>query len=281
MTENADSLFIGLIQMKVVSSKEENISKMEQMVKAAADKGAKMAVLPEMFNCPYDNSLFRSYAEIEGGFTYKKLSNSAKENNIYIVGGSIPEIDDANRVYNTCYIFDSKGNKIGKHRKMHLFDINVEGGQYFKESDALSAGNSMTVFDTPYGKMGAEICFDIRFPELSRLMVLKGAKVIFVPGAFNMTTGPAHWELLFRARSLDNQIYTVGAAPASNYEASYISYGNSLVADPWGKITGRLGQDEDILIQEIDMSKVEKIRGELPVLSGLRKDVYKIDYHSF
>lgn len=280
MVENSNSLWIGLIQMKVIDSKEANLSKMEQMIKDAAKMGAEIVVLPEMFNCPYDISLFRSYAETEGGYSFIRLSETAKRNNIYLVGGSIPEIDN-NQIYNTCYIFDNKGNKIGKHRKMHLFDINVEGGQYFKESDVLTGGNNVTVFDTPYGKMGVEICFDIRFPELSRLMVLKGARVIFTPGAFNMTTGPAHWELLNRARALDNQVYTVGAAPASNYEASYISYGNSLISDPWGNIIKRLGQEEDILIQEIDFNKIDKIRSELPVLCSLRKDVYKIDCSTF
>lgn len=276
-----DNLCLGLIQMKVVKSKEENLNKMEQMIEDAAKMGTDIAVLPEMFNCPYDINLFRGYAEAEGDYTFRRLSEAAKKNNIYLVGGSIPEIDNSDHIYNTCYIFDNSGNKIGKHRKMHLFDINVEGGQYFKESDVLNAGNNVTVFDTPYGKMGAAICFDIRFPELSRLMVLKGAKIIFIPGAFNMTTGPAHWELLFRTRALDNQVYTVGAAPASNYEASYISYGNSLIADPWGNILKRLGQEEDLLIQKVDLSKINKIRNELPVLSSLRKDVYRIDYPAF
>lgn len=269
-------LRIGLVQMLVEDSKENNISEAEEMIKKAVNKGAEIVVLPEMFNCPYDNSFFRSYAEEEGGHTFSRLSKIAKDEGIILVGGSIPEIDSTDRVYNTCYIFDSKGNKIGKHRKMHLFDIDVHGGQYFKESDVLSPGKSVTVFDTPYGKMGTAICFDFRFPELSRLMVYEGAKIIFIPGAFNMTTGPAHWEILFRTRALDNQVYTVGVAPARNHEASYGSYGNSMIVDPWGKVICRLDYEEDILVEDIDLDKVEKMRKELSLLSSIRHDVYEL-----
>lgn len=271
-----NKLRIGLIQMDVVDSKEENLKKAEKMIKEAVKQDAKFIVLPEMFNCPYTTSNFPKYAEKEGGYTYVQLARIAKENNIILVGGSIPEIDSENKVYNTCYIFDNKGNKIGKHRKMHLFDIDVRGGQFFKESDTLSAGDTTAVFDTPYGKMGVVICYDFRFPELSRLLVEKGAKIIIVPGAFNMTTGPAHWELLFRTRALDNQVYTIGIAPARNYDGCYVSYGNSIVADPWGSIVNRLGAEENILIEDLELSKVEKIRKELPLLKHIRKDIYKL-----
>jgi omega-amidase len=269
-------LKIGLIQMHVEESKEKNISKAEEMIKKAAASGANIVVLPEMFNCPYDNSYFRSYGEEEGGYTFGRISNIAEEENVYLIGGSVPELDTEGKVYNTSYIFDNKGNRIGKHRKMHLFDIDIEGGQYFKESDVLSRGNEVTVFETPYGKMGAAICFDIRFPELFRLMAQEGAKVIFVPGAFNMTTGPAHWELTFRTRALDNQAYTVGVAPARSLESSYTSYGNSLIANPWGSIVGRLGHEEGILVEDIDLNMVDKIRRELPLLNSLRSDIYRI-----
>ncbi len=271
-----EPLKIGLVQMHVEEAKENNLDRAERMVEKAAEQGVQVVALPEMFNCPYDNSYFRHYSEEEGGASYQRLSRIAREQGVVLVGGSMPEIDGDGKVYNTCYIFDKEGRKIGKHRKMHLFDINVKGGQYFKESDVLTAGNSVTVFETPYGKMGAAICFDIRFPELFRLMVQQGARVIITPGAFNMTTGPAHWELLFRTRALDNQVFAAGIAPAQNSQASYKSYGNSLVADPWGNITGRLGYEEGILVQEIDLSKVEKYRGELPLLSSLRHDVYSL-----
>jgi len=179
-------------------------------------------------------------------------------------------------VYNTSYVFDRAGKEIAKHRKMHLFDIEVEGGQQFKESDVLSAGAGVTVFDTEFCKMGLMICYDIRFPELSRLMAIMGAEVIVVPAAFNMTTGPAHWEISFRMRALDNQVYMIGAAPARDYEASYHAYGNSIVTAPWGNVVCRMDEKEGMLLQEIDLEQVNKVRRELPLLKHRRSDVYEL-----
>ena len=269
-------LKVGLIQMQVSDSKEVNLKKAEEMVNKAASKGVKMAVLPEMFNCPYNTEHFPTYAEKERSYSWQTLARIARENNIYLVGGSIPELGEDNRIFNTSYVFDPHGNQIAKHRKMHLFDIDIKNGQYFKESDMLSAGDAVTVFETSFGKIGLMICYDIRFPELSRLMVQKGAEIIIVPGAFNMTTGPAHWEILFRARALDNQVYALGAAPARNTTASYVSYGNSIVTDPWGQVSGRLSEEEDILISNLDLELIKKLRTELPLLQHIRKDLYQL-----
>lgn len=271
-----NNLRVALIQMDVLDSKEENLMKAKKMVERATSKGAKLVVLPEMFNCPYQASNFPEYGERERGSTWKSLSEIARKNQIFLVGGSIPEVDEEKRVYNTSYVFDHKGRVIAKHRKIHLFDIDVEGGQSFKESDTLSAGDIITIFDTPYGKMGVVICYDFRFPELSRLMVQRGVKFIIVPGAFNMTTGPAHWEILFRTRALDNQVYTIGVAPARNYDSCYTSYGNSIIADPWGSIVNRLSEEEGILIEDLSLDKVEKTRSELPLLKHIRNDLYTL-----
>jgi len=260
--------------MPVSDVKEKNLRKAEEMIDQAVQAGAKVVVLPEMFNCPYQNRYFSLFAEEEGGLSWQEMSLIARRNNIFLVGGSIPEIDEENHIYNTSYVFDPQGRQIAKHRKMHLFDIDVKGGQYFKESDTLTAGNRVTVFDTPYGRFGLMICYDIRFPELSRALVQRDAKFIVVPAAFNMTTGPAHWELLFRTRALDNQVFTIGAAPARDISGSYVSYGNSLVVDPWGTVLQRLGGEEGILVQELDLAQIEKVREELPLLKHRRNDVY-------
>jgi len=265
---------VGIIQMPVSDVKEKNLRKAEEMIDQAVQAGAKVVVLPEMFNCPYQNRYFSLFAEEEGGLSWQEMSLIARRNNIFLVGGSIPEIDEENHIYNTSYVFDPQGRQIAKHRKMHLFDIDVKGGQYFKESDTLTAGNRVTVFDTPYGRFGLMICYDIRFPELSRALVQRDAKFIVVPAAFNMTTGPAHWELLFRTRALDNQVFTIGAAPARDISGSYVSYGNSLVVDPWGTVLQRLGGEEGILVQELDLAQIEKVREELPLLKHRRNDVY-------
>lgn len=268
---------IALIQSAVTDSKERNLVNAEKLVKDAADTGADIAVLPEMFICPYDNKQFPEFAEPEGGQSFKRLSKLAEETGLYFIAGSVPESDAAGRIYNTSYSFASDGRLIGKHRKIHLFDIDIEDGVSFKESDALSPGDSVTIIETPWGKIGVAICFDIRFAELFRRMAFEGAHTVVVPAAFNMTTGPAHWELTYRMRAVDNQIYMAGCAPARNREADYVSWANSIIADPWGRVLSRLGNEEEILIHEIDPKYAMDIRKQLPILSGVKRAGYSVD----
>lgn len=271
-----EKIKIAAIQMSTVADKMENVRTVKAYLEKIKDENPDFVILPEMFCCPYQTENFPIYAEKEGGPVWQQLSGYAKQYGIYLIGGSMPEKDAEGNVYNTCYVFDREGKQIGKHRKVHLFDIDVKGGQTFKESDTLTAGDSDTVFDTEFGKMGVMLCFDIRFPELSRMMVNDGARIVFVPAAFNMTTGPAHWELSFRTRALDNQIYMVGCAPARDVSAGYISWGHSIVTDPWGRVTGMLDENEGILLAELDMDYEEQVREELPLLKSRRKDIYQL-----
>lgn len=276
-----EKIKIAAIQMSTVADKMENVRTVKTYPEKIKDENPDFVILPEMFCCPYQTENFPIYAEKEGGPVWQQLSGYAKQYGIYLIGGSMPEKDAEGNVYNTSYIFDREGKQIGKHRKVHLFDIDVKGGQTFKESDTLTAGDSDTVFDTEFGKIGVMLCFDIRFPELSRMMVNDGAKVIFVPAVFNMTTGPAHWELSFRTRALDNQIYMVGCAPARDVSAGYISWGHSIVTDPWGRVTGMLDENEGILLAELDMDYEEQVREELPLLKSRRKDIYQLSQNLF
>ncbi|KUO70876.1 MAG: carbon-nitrogen hydrolase [Clostridia bacterium BRH_c25] len=265
---------VAMIQMHVEEDKLRNIVNASEFVRKAAEQNADVVVLPEMFCCPYKTSNFPVYAEEEGEECYRLLSNLAKKYGIYLVAGSMPEKDNEGRIFNTSYVFDRNGCKIGKHRKMHLFDIAVEGGQCFKESDTLTPGNAVTVFETEFGKMGLAICYDFRFPELSRLMVDEGAKVLIVPAAFNMTTGPAHWEVMFRSRAVDNQVYTIGIAPSRDVDSCYISYGNSIMVSPWGEVIVQMDEKEGFQIGTLDLDYVEKVRKELPLLTHRRGDIY-------
>lgn len=276
-----EKIKIAAIQMSTVADKMENVRTVKTYLEKIKDENPDFVILPEMFCCPYQTENFPIYAEKEGGPVWQQLSGYAKQYGIYLIGGSMPEKDAEGNVYNTSYIFDREGKQIGKHRKVHLFDIDVKGGQTFKESDTLTAGDSDTVFDTEFSKIGVMLCFDIRFPELSRMMVNDGVKVIFVPAAFNMTTGPAHWELSFRTRALDNQIYMVGCAPARDVSAGYISWGHSIVTDPWGRVTGMLDENEGILLAELDMDYEEQVREELPLLKSRRKDIYQLSQNLF
>lgn len=263
---------LAQIQMRVTADKEENLRRAEERIRSAE---ADMVILPEMFCCPYDNGCFRAYGEEQGGPAWQMLAHAAREKGIWVVGGSVPEIE-GDRVYNTSYVFDPQGRQAAKHRKMHLFDIDVDGGQRFRESDTLSPGNEITVFDTPWGRMGLCICFDLRFEELCRVMALEGARVLLAPAAFNMTTGPAHWELLLRQRAVDDQCFTVGTAPARDENASYVAWGHSMVCDPWGTVLHQCGVGEEIAVTELDMDRVDAVRRQLPILSARRADVYEL-----
>lgn len=270
------NLKIALCQMNVIDNKKENLKKASLMINESAGENADFIVLPEMFNCPYSNDKFIEYCESEGDSeTLNLISSLAKKNNVYILAGSIPE-KDKDKLYNTSYLFDKTGAIIGKHRKMHLFDIDVKGKIRFMESDVLSPGDDFSIVETEFGKIGIGICYDIRFPELARIMVENGALILFYPGAFNMTTGPAHWELLFRARALDNQVYCVGVAPALNENASYHSFGHSIVTNPWGEVIAEAGDDECLIYCDVDLENIEKIREELPLLKNKRGDLYNI-----
>lgn len=268
------SVVVGACQTPVTGNKESDLITAQNTIARCAQQGAEIVVLPEMFCCPYSNRAFPDYAEEAGGRVWRFLSDMALRYAITLVGGSFPEKEDG-KLYNTCFIFDKRGEQIGRHRKMHLFDIDIRGGQSFRESDTLAAGNDITVIETSWGKIGVMICFDLRIPELARLLAAKGAQAIIVPASFNMTTGPAHWELTLRARAVDNQLYLLACAPARDEQRSYVSYANSLAVSPWGDVQARLGAEEGILITEFETEKIKDIRGQLPLLSALRSDIYQ------
>lgn len=267
---------IALVQMKNGPVKEYNLKRAENGVREAARSGADLVMLPEMFCCEYHNSAFIENREPAGGPTWRMLSRAALDSGVWLVGGSVPEADGG-LTYNTSFVFDRSGRQAAFHRKMHLFDIDVPGGQSFRESKTFSAGNAVTLFDTEFGKMGLCICFDIRFPELSRLMALEGAQVILCPAAFNMTTGPSHWELLFRGRAVENQVFTLGCAPARDEAGAYVSYGNSIAVSPWGDVIARAGAEETILYADLDLGLVGDVRRHLPLLSARRTDIYRLE----
>ena len=264
------------IQLAPKADLEQTHAHIRELFDSIPNGAADLVMLPEMWNGPYDAALFPTFAEERGGPSWRFLSALAREKLVYLCGGSIAE-RDGSRVYNTAYVFDPAGREIAAHRKMHLFDIDVSGGQRFKESDTLSAGNAVTVFSTPFCRIGLCICYDFRFPELARLMALDGAEVILVPAAFNMTTGPAHWELLFRSRAVDNQVFTAGTAPARDPNASYQSWGHSIVCSPWGGVLMQMDEKEGVCITALDLEELRRVRRELPLLKQRRNDVYRLE----
>jgi predicted amidohydrolase len=272
-------LKIAICQMEVVDNKDRNLEKARSMIIESKNRGADIAILPEMFNCPYENEKFVQYCESqEDSISLDLISNIAKELNIHVLAGSIPELvvdkEGNNKIYNTSFFFDNNGILLGFHRKLHLFDIDIKDKIYFKESDTISAGDEITVIDTKFGKFGIAICFDIRFSELSTIMALKGSKILIFPGAFNLTTGPLHWELLLRTRALDNQVFTIGVSQSLNKNQNYKAYGHSLISNPWGKIILKAGSYEELIIAEIDLNEIDSVREELPIIKNRRTDLY-------
>lgn len=268
-------LKIALVQLKVTANKAANLLNAEKKITEAAKNGAKLIVLPECWNSPYAVTAFPKYAEqIPQGETTQFLSKIAKSTSTFLVGGSFPEIDNG-KVYNTSLTFDPQGTLLAKHRKIHLFDIDVPNGVTFKESDTLTPGSTETLVELPgYGKIGVGICYDIRFPELCMRAARKGAFAMIIPGAFNMTTGPAHWELLARSRAVDNQFYVVLDSPARDLDSSYHAWGHSLVANPWGEVITEADENEGIVYADLDPTKVETVRQSVPVYTQRRFDLY-------
>eukprot|EP01084_Bolivina_argentea_P168684 292478_1 len=287
---------LGLCQIMVGENKRQNLINASNAIQRAINKGADIIVLPEIFNSPYSNDFFPKYceqvpkvntlsSEIDET-TYPSsymLSNAAKLHKKYIIGGSIPEeIYEQNqrKLYNTCLIFNRNGDVIGKYRKMHLFDMNAPGKFTFQESKTLSGGSKHCIVEiegitAKNFKIGIGICYDIRFTELAEIYRQNGCSMIIYPAAFNCYIGPLHFELLQRARAVDNQLFVATCSPARNHNSpSHPLYGHSMIIDPWGRVVNKLDEKENILIEEIDLDIVNEFRQAMPIWKHRRYDVY-------
>ncbi|KAL6752951.1 carbon-nitrogen hydrolase [Haematococcus lacustris] len=268
---------IALCQLTVTADKEQNIASAQKAVKAAASQGAQLVVLPEMWNCPYSNDSFPTYAEdIEGGASpsVAALSQAAREAGVTLVGGSVPERYQG-KLYNTCCVFNSQGKLLARHRKVHLFDIDIPGKMTFRESLTLSPGPALTVVETDAGRLGIGICYDIRFPEMAMVYAQQGCQLLVYPGAFNTTTGPLHWELLLRARAVDNQLFVAACSPARNPGSSYQAWGHSTVVGPFAEVLATTGHEEDMVFADMDYCEIEERRSMIPVRVQKRLDLYR------
>ena len=286
-------LRVALCQFPVTNEKDVNHRTASDYIDRAASSGAKLCVLPEVWNSPYATAAFPEYAERlpevgeapeeEKAPSAVLLRDKAAEHGLWLVGGSVPEEYDGN-YYNTCLVFDPDGKIVAKHRKVHLFDIDVPGKITFFESDTLSPGNSYSHFETPFGTVGVGICYDIRFAEYAMVLCRDhNCRILVYPGAFNLTTGPAHWELLQRARANDNQCYVLTASPARSDAPKeegkyphYSAWGHSTATSPWGDVVATTDEKEGIVIADLDLSKVEEVRKSIPILQQKRPDLYEL-----
>uniref|UniRef100_A0A8C4RPW1 omega-amidase n=1 Tax=Erpetoichthys calabaricus TaxID=27687 RepID=A0A8C4RPW1_ERPCA len=264
---------LAIIQQLVSCVKSDNVRRAWQLVKQAVEQRPDIVVLPECFNFPCGTRLYPKNAEPVPGETSQQLSKMAKECGIYLIGGSILE-SDRGKLYNTCLVFSPDGKLLVKHRKIHLFDVHIPGKVNVQESKIACPGNSLSMFETPFCKIGLGLCYDLRFAELAQAYTKKGCHLLVYPSTFGMTTGPAHWDILQRGRALDNQVYVATSSLATDNDADYISWGHSAIVNPWGDVVAQAGSEETIVYADIDLQYLADIRQQIPLHSQKRHDLY-------
>lgn len=264
------SYLAAAVQMTASSSKEENLAKAETFVRLAAERGASVIVLPEVFAWRGPRAEEPPQVESIPGPTSERLGALARRYNIHLLAGSFLEKSDEARAFNTSLLFGPQGNLLAHYRKIHLFDVDIPGQVRVKESDSKKPGHDIVTSETALGVFGLSVCYDLRFPELYRQLAAKGAEVLFVPSAFTFPTGAAHWEPLLRARAIENQAYVIAPNQIGKNAHGFADYGNSMIIDPWGKVLARAADKECFITAEIDRDYLEKVRRELPCLAHRR-----------
>jgi len=251
-----------------------NLIAAERLIEEAANAGAKLAALPENFALMGDHELDKvKVKEIDGsGPIQDFLASVAKKYALWVVGGTIPIAGDAdNKVRATCLVYNDRGERVARYDKMHLFDVNVPGtDEIYRESDSIEAGNEPVVIDTPFGRLGLAVCYDLRFPEFFRNMSKQGVEILVIPSAFTAETGAAHWELLLRARAVENLCYVIAPNQGGFHLNGRRTFGHSMIIDPWGVVLDCYKTGNGFVCADINPERLEKVRGSFPVLHHRR-----------
>jgi len=260
-------LNIAAIQMVSSAHVEENLERASKLILESKNRGANFVVLPENF-LSFGTNVNCFLAQQEA--LKLSLAQLAKKNNLWLAAGTMPWLDKSTnqrKPNSSSFVFNCSGEEVLRYDKIHLFDVQVDDstGSY-KESDSYLAGNTPGVFDTPWGKFGIAICYDIRFPEYFRLLAEKGINTLIVPSAFTHVTGEAHWEVLLRARAIENQIFVIAANQGGRHSPSRTSWGESMIINAWGRVLAKCGKGEAIVSTMIDYSELNTLRSEMPVL---------------
>jgi len=270
---------VAAIQMTSAAEVEANLASARALLFEAKDRGATLASLPENFAIMGRKETDKlAVAETEGhGPIQDFLSSTARETGMWIVAGTIPlrMQGEPNRVAAACLVFDAQGNRMGRYDKIHLFDVDLpDRNERYRESASIAPGGSPAVIDTPVGKMGLAVCYDVRFPELFRLMQMQGAEILSVPAAFTAPTGKAHWEVLMRARAIENLCYVIAPAQAGVHANGRETWGDSMIVDPWGVVLDRVTQaGSGVAVAEIDRTLQQEVRTRFPALTHRRLDL--------
>jgi deaminated glutathione amidase len=262
---------VAAIQMATSNDKSANLEKAENLIRLAAARGARLVALPEVFNWRGKRADEAAAAESLEGATLTLMAGLARELEVHLLAGSITEDAPGQpKRYNTSVLFGPDGERLAVYRKIHLFDVDLPGRVTIKESDAKIPGEEVVKAVTALGTIGLSVCYDLRFPELFRRLAFSGARILTIPSAFTFPTGEAHWEVLIRARAIENQCYVVAPAQFGPNVHGFSDYGNSMVVDPWGRVLARAGDGEGVVIAPVDMTYLERVRRELPSLSHAR-----------
>ena len=265
-------IIVAAVQMTSTSDREANLKKAEELLNKGVAEGANILSLPENFSFMGENESEKlELAERwSGGPATDFLKSFARLNKVWIVGGSIPVKAEEGKVFNRSHLIDDRGDIVASYDKIHLFDVDIAGGESHKESRTVSPGDKVVSYNTPYGGVGLSICYDLRFPELYRELATKDARIIFVPAAFTSQTGEAHWEVLLRARAIENQVYIIAPAQVGIHNKNRSTFGNSMIIDPWGRIIARATSEETVISAEIDFDYLDSVRQSIPCLSHRR-----------
>jgi predicted amidohydrolase len=271
-----DRIRVACVQMTSRRDKAANIETAERLLAKAASTGADVVVLPEKWNAIGDADVLHAAAEpLDGGESVEAMARWAGRHGVTLVGGSITERRDGReKLSNTSPVFDPEGNLVAAYRKIHLFDVEVGGVTYF-ESEAEEPGDQPVVADVEGWRIGLSVCYDVRFPELYRILALEGAELLTVPAHFTTPTGKDHWHVLLRARAIENQAYVAAAAQVGETLPGKPAYGRSLIADPWGTVLVQAPDVETVVTAELDRSRLRDIRAKLPSLANRQPDAYK------
>lgn len=268
-----NSLRIALIQPTSTTSIERNIALIEPMIRDAALDGAQLISLPEVANLTQmDRKKSVVEAQLENDDTFlARCQELASELNVWIHAGSlVVQLDDDDRMANRAYMIDDKGAIRARYDKIHMFDVDLEGGESYRESSLFRPGTKAALVDTPWGKIGLTICYDVRFPQLHRTLAQAGAKLILNPAAFTRKTGTAHWHTLLQARAIENGCFIAAAAQTGDHEDGRETYGHSLIIAPWGDIIADAGTKQGFIIADLDLAKVDEAHSMVPSLENGR-----------
>jgi deaminated glutathione amidase len=262
---------IAAVQMASGADKAKNLATAEALVREAALRGAALVGLPENVAWMGPESERAGAAEPLDGPTLVRFSALARALGIHLLAGSVLETGgEGGRLYNTSVLFGPTGERLAVYRKIHLFDVEVGDGQTYRESAAVAPGKDVVCVETPLGPIGLSVCYDVRFPELYRALSAKGAVLLTVPSAFTLMTGKDHWEVLLRARAIENQAYVLAPAQGGRHPGDRLTYGHACVVDPWGLVVACASEGEGLAVADMDASLLERVRARLPALGHRR-----------